>query len=74
MFFMAILPYFCVAQIKYSIQGDIEELKSHHKVYLISANINDSTTVEDGKFKFIGTVDRPTLVTLVFLIRLLILH
>ncbi|NGM73738.1 DUF4369 domain-containing protein [Sphingobacterium sp. SGL-16] len=52
----------------------MEELKSHHKVYLISPNINDSTTVEDGKFKFVGTVDRPTLVTLGFLIRLLIIH
>lgn len=62
--FLTLIPNFCFAQFKYSINGDIEDLKSYQKVYLISDNNKDSAIIEDGKFKFFGTVDKPKLVTL----------
>ncbi|MFZ4262451.1 redoxin domain-containing protein [Sphingobacterium sp. HJSM2_6] len=62
--FLAVFPYFCFAQLKYSVYGDIKELKSYHTVYLISDNNKNSAIVEDGKFTFIGSIDKPKLVTL----------
>ena len=60
---MALLPLAALAQKPYTVNGNVKNLKTGDKVYLIynaaGNNVTDSATVTDGNFMFKGTLDKP---------------
>lgn len=60
---MALLPIAALAQKPYTVNGNIKNLKTGDKVYLIYSadgkNVTDSAMVTNGNFMFKGTLDKP---------------
>ena len=69
-FFVAVLFFTtATAQSNYTINGNVTGLKEPSKIFLQYRNgdirVNDSATIQNGKFTFKGQVDRPVKATLV---------